>query len=134
MRRGDAASAEDVLAKFPYTKVEEDEGWTKANWIEQHKFKTGNRALRFRKRLKHYRITEEQFDFLFYTMQRGCCAICKIPIGKFTCRIDHDHFTGQVRGLLCDKCNTTLGFIEKAGNALEMLTRMRSYIEAHLLE
>jgi len=46
--------------------------------------------------------------------QGGLCAICrKKPGKKFkTFGVDHDHRTGQVRGLLCTRCNIGLAFIE----------------------
>lgn len=37
------------------------------------------------------------------------CAICHKEFKK-TPHIDHDHKTGQVRGLLCSSCNFMLGF------------------------
>jgi hypothetical protein len=55
-----------------------------------------------------------------YEIQAGLCAICKLPekaknpsgaIARLS--IDHDHETGEVRGLLCRGCNHILGAIEK---------------------
>ena len=40
--------------------------------------------------------------------QNGVCAVCKRPSRRALC-VDHCHATRQVRGLLCDKCNTALG-------------------------
>lgn len=39
--------------------------------------------------------------------QNGKCAICQKPESHFRMRlaVDHNHKTGQVRGLLCYRCN-----------------------------
>lgn len=57
--------------------------------------------------LKKYGLTEEHYQALL-AAQSGMCAICKNPGQRRLC-IDHDHVTGQVRGLLCDHCNRALG-------------------------
>jgi hypothetical protein len=43
------------------------------------------------------------------------CAICRRPetrtnrLGVTLIALDHDHKTGEVRGLLCHNCNTGIG-------------------------
>jgi len=46
--------------------------------------------------------------------QKGRCLICnrtEQEIGRRFC-VDHCHQTGKIRGLLCDNCNTGLGFFK----------------------
>lgn len=64
--------------------------------------------------LRTYGLTSDQYDQL-HDAQNGLCAICSQP-ETMTYRgrtkalsIDHDHNTGQVRGLLCASCNFALG-------------------------
>ena len=54
-----------------------------------------------------------------YSKQGGGCEICGTPIAKFknddgvlTAHVDHDHVTGEVRGLLCRNCNSGLGMFQ----------------------
>lgn len=45
-------------------------------------------------------------------VQNGLCAIClKKP--DHDLRVDHDHETGKVRGLLCSNCNSGIGFLDE---------------------
>lgn len=56
--------------------------------------------------------------------QHGKCAGCGI-IQKGVLCVDHCHSTGVVRGLLCDRCNTTIGkFDEKP----ELIGLLASYV------
>ncbi len=70
------------------------------------------------KRLKRYGITSTQYlEMLF--LQLGVCKICKKPEPSAGgLRIDHDHETGKVRGLLCNDCNVGLGRFHDSTEAL----------------
>lgn len=56
--------------------------------------------------LKHvYGITKVAYEGLLMS-QGGHCAIC--PKIERLC-VDHDHRTGDIRGILCEDCNLGLG-------------------------
>jgi len=56
--------------------------------------------------IKHrYGITQDEFNSIS-TAQGHKCAICTGPIEV----VDHCHTTGVVRGLLCQHCNSMLGY------------------------
>jgi hypothetical protein len=77
-----------------------------------------DRQVRRRAELKSkYGITPEDYERMF-AEQGGCCAVCRRPperaptrSGGYLC-VDHDHVTGEVRGLLCGHCNAVLGYAE----------------------
>lgn len=81
--------------------------------------------------LKLYGITTEQYN-RFMILQQNRCKICKMPETVIkhgeTCflSVDHDHKTGRVRGLLCSKCNTGLGFF---GDDVLNLQNAAQYIQ-----
>ena len=59
---------------------------------------------------RKYGITLKDY-YLLLEKQNYKCAICgsdNPKRDKFFC-VDHDHKTGEVRGLLCFICNTSLG-------------------------
>lgn len=65
-------------------------------------------------RLAKYGMTTDDWWRLF-NAQEGKCLLCH---RKFTSKrrpnIDHDHTTGEVRGLLDTYCNVTLGAMHEA--------------------
>lgn len=55
-----------------------------------------------------YQITEAIYAEMLLR-QNGVCAICRCHQRYKRLAVDHDHKTGQVRGLLCEQCNHGLG-------------------------
>lgn len=67
---------------------------------------------RERRMRREYGITPAEYDVL-HKLQVGRCALCGGESnGRGRLAVDHDHDTGQVRGLLCFTCNTMLGRVE----------------------
>jgi len=52
-------------------------------------------------------LTIEQYDAMLAS-QGGGCAICGATPKTRRLDTDHDHRTGQIRGLLCHRCNRAL--------------------------
>ena len=82
--------------------------------------------------LKHkYGLSIEQYDRMFLE-QNGVCAICgnpPAPTGKpqqTRLHVDHDHQTGQIRGLLCRACNHGIGSLR---DSTAILQSAISYLE-----
>lgn len=61
--------------------------------------------------LKKHKMTEEDYGNL-KKLQGGGCSVCgaeKFDENGGRLAIDHNHQTGEVRGLLCRNCNAGLG-------------------------
>ena len=58
-----------------------------------------------------------------YNLQDGKCKICD---KKTKLIVDHNHKTGNIRGLICNRCNLSLGFIEATK---ERLFRIILYLQ-----
>ncbi len=98
----------------------------RTRWIAAHPGEA-ERASR-RSHLKKYGLTLEEHDRLLEE-QGGVCAICKGPsVGRrgqwFD--VDHDHSTGEVRGLLCTNCNRALAALK---DRPELLREAALYLE-----
>lgn len=75
---------------------------------------------------KKYGITVDQFNTMFKD-QDGRCAICVDELKKPN--VDHNHWTGKVRGLLCMNCNFLVGQYERKSDIAENL---EVYLEGNL--
>jgi hypothetical protein len=74
-----------------------------------------------RRRRHVYGLNENQYKVLL-SSQNHRCAICKEAkiLG-----VDHCHYTGTVRGLLCNRCNSILG---KMGDTYDLAMRFVIYL------
>jgi hypothetical protein len=76
--------------------------------------------------LKKYNYTEEDFQQALWH-QNGRCLGCENLIDRRSARIDHHHFTGQIRGLLCDHCNWAIGHVKDSAKTLRNLALYLDY-------
>ncbi len=82
---------------------------------------------------RRYGLSIEDYNSILKS-QNNKCAGCGIlskdaQMGKLF--VDHCHKNGNIRGLLCSKCNTALGLVN---DNIEILTNLISYIKEQAYE
>jgi hypothetical protein len=79
-------------------------------------------------RLNGARLTFDAFlSISIAQSQDHRCAVCREPVGVDRLHVDHDHATGEFRGLLCHLCNRGLGHF---GDSPERLDAAAVYLRA----
>ncbi len=91
-----------------------------ARWYSNNKDRSKNTRL-----VRKYNITLDDYNKMLLE-QDGKCWTCSIKIEdtkkKYLC-VDHNHLTGQVRGLLCDPCNVALGLLKESQEIIANLSK-----------
>lgn len=119
------------MAALKREKGESLEGFGARKWASRRERDPTYEPKRWLKR--RYNITHEDYAEMLKA-QGGVCAICKAPETRVlkqtgavqALAVDHCHKGGQVRGLLCWRCNTTLGKVE---DSAALLRAMIGYLE-----
>lgn len=112
------------LSKFPA--VVEDQGLRRV-------YRMSKDAQRHYGLKRYYGLTGEEYGQMVAD-QKGVCAICEKPEtamanGKMKpLSVDHNHTTGKLRGLLCDRCNHMLGH---ARENRDVLLSAIKYLDHH---
>lgn len=75
--------------------------------------------------LRRYGLDGEKYQEM-WDRQRGHCAICGMQPKKL--HVDHCHFSGRTRELLCNKCNLLLGLAKENS---EVLRQAVKYLDKH---
>lgn len=108
--------------------------WHAANRDRVREYKRRRRIerpdIRFAAKLRAYGLTRAQHDAMLIA-QSGLCAICCDPFGAGRLQgphVDHCHRTGKVRGLLCRRCNSMLGYVN---DCAEILNAAATYVDQH---
>lgn len=86
---------------------------------------TRNRRYKLKKK---YKLSESDYNDLLEKQGFGC-KICGKPWTFEVLVVDHDHKSGKVRGILCTKCNSVLGF---ADDNQTILLKAIQYLKGNL--
>ena len=104
-------------------------------WKQKNRWNSRTPKKRLEQHLKHkYGVSPEAF-LKAWDDQKGHCAICKDILPDLMTyenrrrgyAIDHNHETGEFRGILCTECNTLLGM---SGDSPEILGEAIKYLES----
>lgn len=106
-----------------------------SNYNAAFNLKKHHKQIKIYRLRTRYNIDLQYYDKLFYD-QKGVCAICKNTESKirpkdgapYDLSIDHCHITGNIRGLLCKKCNLMIG---NAGDSAINLRNGANYLDNH---
>jgi len=93
---------------------------------------TGHRDENRARRLKrNYGLTIKAFNDLLASQGEKCAVCGKKNWGRWGPVIDHDHETGDVRGILCRQCNMAAGLL---GDDSERARLLSAYLRGHKKE
>jgi len=94
-------------------------------WVINNKMKRQETWKKYYRKIGHYKLKLKEFrkynttEEIYRGMveaQHNCCAICGTFLNSDSKSnsptIDHNHSTGELRGILCGKCNCGLGFFK----------------------
>lgn len=79
---------------------------------------------------RKFGITLDDYN-LRVKIQEGKCLICnqeRLSSKGKKLAIDHNHKTGKIRGLLCTRCNTLVGYIEFN---IDLLPKVLHYLNSN---
>ena len=84
----------------------------------------------YKKRPRSFRYGIQPYDEeKILKSQNGLCPICLDPIQEKKTHLDHNHMTGEVRGILCAGCNIRLPIIEDRSKLKRALAYLKIQLE-----
>jgi len=89
---------------------------------------SGKKSKKQYKLKSKYGMTLADFSAMLLAQGNACavCSIAFIDSPKGGAHVDHCHATKRIRGLLCVRCNLTIGH---AGDSVERLRALADYLE-----
>ena len=120
-----------------YANLSEEDKQKRNVWSKKSYEKNKNKIL-IKMRKRHlqlvYNLSAEQYLSMMIEQQNRC-AICGEYEKRYTktgdikpLSVDHNHITGEIRGLLCNDCNALIGF---ANEDKKILENAISYLEMY---
>jgi len=79
---------------------------------------------------KVHGITKAEYESILVAQDRKCAICCSEEPGRQDRHfaVDHDHTTGKIRGLLCQKCNCGIGLLK---DDIYLLEKALIYLRKH---
>ena len=115
-----------LMARCKVCKTKDCRIWRQRNPDNDRKRYWANRQKeRERHLVRKYGVTQADYDRMF-SEQGGACGVCKKTQDR-AFDVDHDHATGNVRGLLCTSCNRMIGH---AGDSADNLEAAAHYLRS----
>jgi hypothetical protein len=102
-----------------------------ASWYKKNKTKANQKQQDWHYKSR-YGVSYKKF-LETAKAQNNQCAICSVDLVfdkncKERAVLDHDHDTGENRGVLCNACNTGVGLLK---DSAVVLTKAASYLTKH---
>lgn len=91
------------------------------------KYPKSKDTLYFAHILNRYKVTKEIYEQWINECNNSCMICGKKPHEGKKLHLDHNHVTGEARGLLCTRCNWYLHTIEKDPTVLDKIKKYLKY-------
>jgi hypothetical protein len=86
-----------------------------------------SRRTRHKELRRRYGITLAEYEARLAAQGSRCACCGSEDPGGPSFRVDHDHATGAIRGLLCNRCNSGIGML---GDTPEGVAKALTYLQA----
>ncbi len=103
-----------------YSRKSEQARLRSAEWYAKNRDRSKNSRL-----LRKYNISLDEYNKMLLE-QDGRCWTCSKHADDERDKVlvvDHNHLTGEVRGLLCSNCNTAIGLLQESQEILEKVSK-----------
>ncbi len=130
-KREYARTPEEKRKRVEYMRIWREKNRVRHNETARQSYKRNKHKHAHKTRERHlintYGITEKTFQEMLKAQNNSCkiCGRLNEDCSRAGARlhIDHDHHTKKVRGLLCMRCNTALGWYEN--NSIKILKYLK---------
>ena len=110
-KKWDAEHQEKIRARKREYYAKNAERIKAVNGAYYHAHAEAAKARTRKRQLARLGLTPEAYELLV-SQQSGLCGICgRMPAIRL--RVDHEHSSGRIRGLLCNACNTGIGLLRE---------------------
>lgn len=75
---------------------------------------------------RKYGLTLDSFNSMLSGQGNTCASCGETDWGKLGPVVDHDHNTGDIRGIVCNRCNVALGMLK---DNPEIARKLAIYLE-----